>query len=260
MKLLTPELEARFAAVGCQDGKGFDALAIARFFTPDSGWTWYATEYNPQRREFFGYIIGFEAGMGYFGMDDMDAVRGPLDLPIARDLYFVEQTLREALKHDRQPCPDENGAAAEVRKAGHAEEQESENRDQSCSRRVRGAFESRMQDIRTLWTAPEQETPELGPLCEYGLCMDFVEAGTFTGQRAPYWRYQLCCGGPTEEFRVYLNGEVEFWLLDWFDGACVEVTGEDAATIREIVEMARPESRTETAAHASRMNAREVSA
>ncbi|GEM_PF-1773146 len=107
-----------------------------------------------------------------------------------------------------------------------------------CSRRVRRAFESRMRDIRTLWNAPEQATLELGSLDEYGLCIDFVKAGTFRDQRAPYWRYQLSWGGPSEEFRVYLNGDVEFWLLDWFDGASVEVTGGDAAIIREIVGMA----------------------
>jgi hypothetical protein len=114
------------------------------------------------------------------------------------------------------------------------------NRNMPCSLRVRACFGERMRDIRTLWEAPEQETRELGHLCEYGLCIDYVEAGTFRDQRAPYWRYQLSWGGPAEEFRVYLNGDVEFWLLDWFDGAHVPVTGEDAAIIREIVGMAAP--------------------
>ena len=52
----------------------------------------------------------------------------------------------------------------------------------------------------------------------------------------PYKRYQLSWGGPTEEFRVYLNGDVEFWLLDWFDGAPIEVTGNDADIIRELTQ------------------------
>jgi hypothetical protein len=28
---------------------------------------------------------------------------------------------------------------------------------------------------------------------------------------------------------------VEFWLLDWFDGACIQVEDEDADIIKEIV-------------------------
>lgn len=117
-------------------------------------------------------------------------------------------------------------------------------RNKKCSERVNEAFESRMEDIRTLWKADDNETEELGNLCEYGLCIDFVEAGTFNDQREPYFRYQLSYGGPSEEFRIFLNGEVEFWFLDWFDGACVEVTGEDAEIIKEIVQMKYPDLTT----------------
>ena len=50
-----------------------------------------------------------------------------------------------------------------------------------------------------------------------GLCFDRVE------QRAAYWRWQLSWGGPSEEFRLYDNKDLEYWYLDWFDGACVDV-------------------------------------
>ena len=59
-----------------------------------------------------------------------------------------------------------------------------------------------------------------------GLCFDRVEAGTFKDQRAAYWRWQLSYGGPSEEFRLFDNGDLEYWYLDWFDGASVEVTDE----------------------------------
>ena len=59
-----------------------------------------------------------------------------------------------------------------------------------------------------------------------GLCFDRVEAGTFEDQRAAYWRWQLSWGGPSQEFRLFDNGDLEYWYLDWFDGACVEVTDE----------------------------------
>ena len=107
-------------------------------------------------------------------------------------------------------------------------------KDKSCAERVQDAFNSRMEDIRTLYDALDQKTEELGPLSEYGLSMDYVVAGTFKGQRAGYKRYQLSWGGPSEEFRIYDNDEVEFWYLDWFDGACVSVEGQDAFIIRDI--------------------------
>lgn len=107
--------------------------------------------------------------------------------------------------------------------------------DVKCKDKVQKAFESRMDDIRQLYNAEDQTVEDIGSLNEYGLCIDLVKAGTFTDQRENYIRYQLSWGGPSEEFRVFENGEVEFWHLDWFDGACVEVTGEDADIIKDIV-------------------------
>ena len=103
-----------------------------------------------------------------------------------------------------------------------------------CVDRVRAAFESRMGDIRLLFEAEDNFIDELGSLDQYGLCIDLVRAGTFEGQRDDYIRYQLSWGGPSEEFRLFKNGDVEFWLLDWFDGACIDVVGSDADIIREI--------------------------
>lgn len=59
-----------------------------------------------------------------------------------------------------------------------------------------------------------------------GLSFDRVEAETFKDQEEPYWRWQLCWGGPSQEFRLFDDGNLEFWHLDWFDGACVIVQDE----------------------------------
>jgi len=108
---------------------------------------------------------------------------------------------------------------------------------QKCIDRVQDAFNSRMEDIRKLWNAEDNHDDEIGDLNEYGLSIAFIGAGTFKDQREPYYRYQLSWGGPSEEFRVYLNGDVEFWFLDWFDGAKVDVPEEDAEIIKEIIRM-----------------------
>ena len=61
-----------------------------------------------------------------------------------------------------------------------------------------------------------------------GLSFDFVEAGTFEGQTSGYWRFQMSYGGPSDEFRIYTDYDkninyIEYWYLDWFDGASIIV-------------------------------------
>ena len=63
----------------------------------------------------------------------------------------------------------------------------------------------------------------------YFLSWDFVEPFTFgDDQKAGYWRLQISYGGPSSEFRIYADSEkeirkIEYWYLNWFDGAFVEV-------------------------------------
>ena len=106
--------------------------------------------------------------------------------------------------------------------------------DKRCKDLVEEVFKNRMYEIREMYNSPDQNHPEFGRLNEFGLCLDFVEAGTFSDQREDFIRYQLSWGGPQEEFRLYKNGDVEFWYLDWFDGACVSVNGGDADIIKDI--------------------------
>jgi len=95
MKLLTKELENKFAKVGRQESLGENAVVIAKFFTPDGGWTWFATEYDPEDRMFFGAVNGFEFELGYFSLDELLSVRGKMGLPIERDLHFSGKTIAE---------------------------------------------------------------------------------------------------------------------------------------------------------------------
>lgn len=69
-----------------------DPLVRVKFFTPDSSWTWFVTEYDPEQRLCFGLVIGFQTELGYFSLEEMETVRGPNGLPIERDLHF-------------KPCP-----------------------------------------------------------------------------------------------------------------------------------------------------------
>ena len=62
----------------------------------------------------------------------------------------------------------------------------------------------------------------------YGLGFDYVEKGTFTDQKRGYFRYQLSWGGPSDEFRIYVDYDeqithIDYWFLDWGDGASVRI-------------------------------------
>ncbi len=70
-------------------------------------------------------------------------------------------------------------------------------------------------------------------LNEHGLGFDYVARGTFEGQEEGYFRYQLSWGGPSDEFRFYTEGphfepyRIEYWFMDWFDGASRTLYGSD---------------------------------
>jgi hypothetical protein len=72
-----------------------DPPIVVKYFTPDSSWTWYATEFDPQDELFFGLVAGFEMEMGYFSLEDLRSVRGKYGLPIERDLWFSHQHLSD---------------------------------------------------------------------------------------------------------------------------------------------------------------------
>lgn len=94
MKLLTKEIRKKIPALYAQDGKGGKAIADVKYFTPSSGWSWYATEFDGEDT-FFGLVEGFEKELGYFSLKELASVRGPLGLPIERDLYFKPKPLDE---------------------------------------------------------------------------------------------------------------------------------------------------------------------
>ena len=95
MKLLTAKIRKKLPPLYSQDGKGGKAIAHVKFFTPDSNpWTWFATEFDG-KDTFFGLVHGFEKELGYFSLKELESVRGPMGLPIERDLYWQPKMLQE---------------------------------------------------------------------------------------------------------------------------------------------------------------------
>lgn len=100
MKLLTQELINRFKQVGSQENKK-DPIVICKFFNPVGIGYWFATEYIPDEKLFFGYVSLFgdyNDELGYFSLDELESVKGKFGLGIERDLYFKETKLSEIKK------------------------------------------------------------------------------------------------------------------------------------------------------------------
>lgn len=94
MKLLTQELRKKLPPLYSQDGKGGKSVAHAKFFTPDSNWTFYGVEFDGEDR-FFGLVDGHFKELGYFSLSELESVNGPMGLPIERDLHWQPKTLEE---------------------------------------------------------------------------------------------------------------------------------------------------------------------
>ena len=95
MMLLTQELRRQFPKIDATEETPLaEKKVIAKFFTPDSNWTWYAVKFDGEDL-FWGLVDGFEKEWGYFSLRELASARGPLRLPIERDLYFGQPLIKE---------------------------------------------------------------------------------------------------------------------------------------------------------------------
>lgn len=104
----------------------------------------------------------------------------------------------------------------------------------TCETRIDGQLESVLDDLRAIMRGNGSNS-----LCDYGLSFDYVPAFTFDDQREAYFRYQLSWGGPSDEFRFFVGPDlvchrIEYWFLDWFDGACRTLDAQDEQLLLQI--------------------------
>ena len=116
MKLLTKKVLKDLPPLYTTNGKGMDAVAVVKFFMPDGGMTWYATEGSkccPEHAYFDCevcpdpeswtdfYFHGMVAPgdyypeVGYFTLNQLKSVRGSFGLPVERDMYWRPKPLKE---------------------------------------------------------------------------------------------------------------------------------------------------------------------
>ena len=103
MKLLTKAIRSKLPPLGSTDRLPHDEITVqTKFFTPDSSWSWYATEFDGNDT-LFGLVIGFEIEMGYFSLSELESARGPWGLPIERDLWFKPTPLSQLPEYPAGP-------------------------------------------------------------------------------------------------------------------------------------------------------------
>jgi len=94
MKLLTKEVLKKLKPDRHYAEHEGDIPITVKFFTPDSNWTWYPYEFDG-KDTFSGLVDGFEMELGSFSLSELESARGPLGLPIERDLHFTPTTLHK---------------------------------------------------------------------------------------------------------------------------------------------------------------------
>lgn len=99
MMLLTKENKKQIPPMRSQENRK-DPICFVKFFTPWTHWTWYVLEYDGQDT-FFGYVQGLENELGYFSLEDLKSVNGPLGLKIERDRNFKPCPLSEIKAQER---------------------------------------------------------------------------------------------------------------------------------------------------------------
>jgi hypothetical protein len=72
-----------------------EAIAMVKFFSPYSQWTWYAIEFDGVDT-FWGLVDGFEMEYGYFSYSELEAVSVFGGVPaVERDCYWSPRPVKE---------------------------------------------------------------------------------------------------------------------------------------------------------------------
>ncbi len=75
-------------------------LCYVKLFTPDANFTWYIIELSKNdMNTCYGYVQGQENELGYFTLEELESIHGPLRLAVERDLSF-QPSLLSKLKGD----------------------------------------------------------------------------------------------------------------------------------------------------------------
>ena len=114
---------------------------------------------------------------------------------------------------------------------------------ESCADRIDANYQSRMDDLRALVDALQSDDDDKREnaseeFYSFPLGVDYVEGGTEYNPDGGYIRYQMSWGGPSDEFRFYVDAgrkcyAIEYAFTDGYDGATLDITGDDREFLME---------------------------
>jgi Protein of unknown function (DUF2958) len=98
MELITAELRERLLENGrtnaariAEDGNTIDFCPVVKLFTPDANCTWLLSEIDHENPDIAFGLCDLGMGspeLGSVSLSEIAAVRGPLQLPVERDMFF----------------------------------------------------------------------------------------------------------------------------------------------------------------------------
>tara|TARA_Y100000034_G_C6757785_1_gene337279 strand:+ start:484 stop:789 length:306 start_codon:yes stop_codon:yes gene_type:complete len=98
MKLLTKQnLKDLPKLYATENTPTHDKVVVVRFFLPSTSISWYAVEYSPEDKMFFGYVDNAGGEWGYFSLTELESIIGKYGLGVERDMYFPAQPFSEVV-------------------------------------------------------------------------------------------------------------------------------------------------------------------
>jgi len=122
-KYLTKAIERKLPPLYATNGLPEDKRKVwTKYFLPGTRWTWYALEYDPRDRLFFGLVISDmvpKGELGYFSLDElMQSVRVPMRIRMMDTGEVIERKVPMRVERDIYWAP---VSLAEVRRRIKAE-------------------------------------------------------------------------------------------------------------------------------------------
>lgn len=114
--------------------------------------------------------------------------------------------------------------------------------DKSCEERWADSLAGRIETLKEFLLAYDNasntDDSVFEEMHDFGLSWDWV----FSEKKAPYLRFLMSWGGPSDEFRFYFGPgwvcrDVEYAFLDWFDGHVADVEGDDLEAVLRFLEL-----------------------
>ena len=95
MKFITKAILNAVPKLYTQEDLGDAAIVHDKWFDAWGSWSWYMTELDPETQQAFGLVIGFETEIGYFDLNELQALKIHGIARIERDRWFKPCTVGE---------------------------------------------------------------------------------------------------------------------------------------------------------------------